>query len=117
MKEGDKDSVGTVVFFMPPEMESEWSLLPIIQSVKRIRNVTVDYDIDGSEAALFGVTTSGHILIYDSRGVLQFSGGITGSRGHTGDNHFFQLARQAVVNKKAKYAATPVFGCALRSIE
>lgn len=117
MQEGDKDSVGTVVFFMPPAMESEWSLLPIIQSVKRIRNVTVDYDTDGSEAELFGVTTSGHILIYDNRGVLQFSGGITGSRGHTGDNHFFQLARQAIVNKKAKYAATPVFGCALRAIE
>jgi hypothetical protein len=116
MREGEKDSVGTVVLYMPPEKEAEWSLAPIIQSVKRIRNVTIEYDTDGSQAETFGVTTSGHVLIYDGRGVLQFTGGITGSRGHTGDNHYFDLAKQCILARRAKYTTTPVFGCALRSV-
>ncbi|HIA53604.1 MAG TPA: hypothetical protein EYN91_16180 [Candidatus Melainabacteria bacterium] len=116
MRQGDKDSVGTVIFYMPPEKEGEWSLAPIIQSVKRIRNVSVEYDTDGSLAQTFGVTTSGHVLIYDGRGVLQFTGGITGSRGHSGDNHYLELAKQCILARKAKYTTTPVFGCSLRAI-
>lgn len=116
MKEGEKDSVGTVVFYMPPEKESEWEVLPLLQSVKRIRNVTIEYDSSGSQADLFGVTNSGHLLIYDGRGMLQFSGGITGSRGHSGDNHYFQLAKQCVVARRPKYTITPVYGCSLRAI-
>lgn len=116
MREGEKDSVGTVIFYMPPEMEGEWSVAPIIQSVKRIRNVSVEYDTDGSLAQTFGVTTSGHVLIYDGRGVLQFTGGITGSRGHSGDNHYLELAKQCILARKAKYTTTPVFGCSLRAI-
>lgn len=116
MKQGEKDSVGTVVFYMPPEKESEWEVRPLIQSVKRIRNVTIEYDSNGSQADLFGVTHSGHVLIYDGRGLLQFSGGITGSRGHPGDNHYLQLAKQCVVARRPKYTVTPVFGCSLRAI-
>ena len=116
MQVGEKDSVGTVVFYMPAEKESEWELLPIVQSVKRIRNVNIEYDNAGSEADRFGVTTSGHVLIYDSRGVLQFSGGITGSRGHSGDNHNFQLAKQSAEARRPRYTVTPVYGCALRAI-
>lgn len=116
MRAGEKDSVGTVVFYMPPEKEPEWSLAPIVQRVKRIRNVTIEYDTDGSRAETFGVTTSGHVLIYDGRGILQFTGGITGSRGHTGENHYFDLAKQCILARKAKYTTTPVFGCALRAV-
>ncbi|PZM81110.1 MAG: RedB protein [Candidatus Melainabacteria bacterium] len=116
MRAGEKDSVGTVVFYMPPEKEPEWSLAPIVQRVKRIRNVTIEYDTDGSRAETFGVTTSGHVLIYDGRGILQFTGGITGSRGHTGENHYFDLAKQCILARRAKYTTTPVFGCALRAV-
>lgn len=116
MRAGEKDSVGTVVFYMPPEKEPEWSLAPIVQRVKRIRNVTIEYDSNGAQAETFGVTTSGHVLIYDGRGILQFTGGITGSRGHTGDNHYFDLAKQCILARKAKYTTTPVFGCALRAV-
>ena len=113
MREGDKDSVGTAVIYMPRKMEGEWSLQPIISSVKRIRNVSVVHDTDGSLARLFGATTSGHVLVYDGRGVLQFSGGITGSRGHVGDNQYFDLARTSVLAKNPKFATAPVFGCSL----
>lgn len=117
MSEGENDSIGKVVFFMPPEQESEWALLPLISSVKRIRNVSISYDPNGSQADLFGATTSGHVLIYDGRGVLQFSGGITGSRGHTGDNKNLEIAKNTIIARSPKFATTPVFGCSLKDIE
>jgi hypothetical protein len=117
MRQGKKDSVGTVVFFMPREKESEWSVAPIISSVKRIPNVSLLYDADGSQAELFGATTSGHLFLYDGRGILQFSGGITGSRGHTGDNQYFEMAKRTIVCKSPKFVTAPVFGCSLRGTQ
>ena len=43
-------------------------------------------DPGGAEARRFGVATSGHVLLYDTRGDLIFSGGITPGRGEQGDN-------------------------------
>ncbi len=117
MRQGEKDSVGTVVFFMPHGKEGEWSMLPIITSVRRIPNVSILFDADSSQADLFGATTSGHVFLYDGRGILQFSGGITGSRGHTGDNQYFELAKKTILCKSPKYTTTPVFGCSLRGLQ
>ena len=55
--------------------------------------VTVVRDDDGREAQHFGAATSGQTLLYDERGALVFSGGITGARAHAGDN----LGRQSLV--------------------
>jgi hypothetical protein len=117
IREGENDSVGKVVFFMPPDQESEWSLLPLISSVKRIPHVSVSYDTNGAQAELFGATTSGHVFIYDGRGILQFSGGITGSRGHTGDNKNLEIAKNTIIARSPKFATTPVFGCSLRETQ
>jgi hypothetical protein len=40
----------------------------------------------GREAALCKATTSGETVVYDAAGKLRFHGGITGARGHIGDN-------------------------------
>jgi len=48
--------------------------------------VTIVTDADGAEANRFGAETSGHTLLFDFGRRLLFSGGITDSRGHTGDN-------------------------------
>nr|HEX4315335.1 hypothetical protein [Kofleriaceae bacterium] len=73
-------------------------------------------DLDAREARLFGAQTSGHVVLYDAAGRLRFAGGITGSRGHTGDN----IGRQAVLgaladasNAASAAASHDVFGCAL----
>jgi len=34
----------------------------------------------------FGAETSGDVLLYDIHGAIAIQGGITGSRGHAGDN-------------------------------
>lgn len=70
-------------------------------------------DPGGREARLYGAATSGHVVLYDAAGRLLFSGGITGSRGHEGDN----AGRKAVVSLlrsgQADRSETFVFGCAL----
>ena len=70
--------------------------------------------LEGREAARFGAATSGQTFLYDARGGLLFSGGITGARAHAGDN----AGRSAVVtllNGTGGPAAprTSVFGCPL----
>lgn len=114
MHVGQEDAIGTVIALMPTELKSEWSSQPVFSALKRIRNVSISYDSDGSQAATFGATTSGHVLIYDGRGVLQFSGGITASRGHSGDNANLQAAKNIILDRNPKFATTPVLGCALR---
>lgn len=84
-----------------------WKLAAAIPGVKVLR------DRDGSEATRFRLSTSGHVLLYDGQGQLQFSGGITKSRGHSGDN----AGRDAIVaflnRGAAPWARTSVFGCSL----
>jgi hypothetical protein len=67
-------------------------------------------DPRGEEAGRFGVVTSGHALLFDGRGRLAFSGGITPARGHEGGS----LGASAIVAHLAGQPAraeAPVFGC------
>ncbi len=67
----------------------------------------------GREAERFGARTSGHTVVYDAGGVRRFSGGITGSRGHVGDNLGRDAVQRIVAGLAAQSGAHPVFGCAL----
>ena len=70
-------------------------------------------DDNGVEARRFHAVTSGQTALYDIEGRLLFSGGITGSRGHSGDN----AGRSAIVSLlntgDAERTETSVFGCPL----
>jgi hypothetical protein len=72
-------------------------------------------DIDGQEASRFGLATSGETLLYSASGKLLFKGGITGSRGHLGENAgqlaIIQFANGQIGNRDR----TPTFGCSLLS--
>ena len=82
---------------------------------KAIPGVEVMKDQDGSEARLFQAFTSGQTLLYDSKGHLVFNGGITGSRGHSGDNAGRKAIISLVTEGKANRTNTFVFGCSLFS--
>lgn len=75
--------------------------------------LAVELDADGRETASFGARTSGQILLYDARGRLEFSGGITDSRGHDGDNAGEQAILDIVGGKVPRTHSTPTFGCEL----
>jgi hypothetical protein len=102
-----------VLFITPEGFSDDWQKTDLWQSASDIPGVNVVKDSDGIEAHLFNAATSGHALLYDTQGQLLFSGGITGSRGHFGDN-VGQSAIVAIVNAEAPdHTETSVFGCPL----
>ena len=102
-----------VLFLKPTASPDEWEKTDLWRSATAIPGVTVLSDESGGEAARFGAAVSGQTLLYDAKGRLLFSGGITASRAHSGDN----AGRTAIVSLAAAgHAArtgTPVFGCSL----
>lgn len=101
-----------ILFLKPTGFSDHWVKTDLWQTADTIPDVTVIEDPDGIEAARFGAATSGQAILYDAEGNLLFNGGITGSRGHSGDN----AGRNAVVsllNDKSARNQTPVFGCPL----
>jgi hypothetical protein len=72
-------------------------------------------DASGVHLRRFAFQTSGETRLYRADGQLMFKGGITGSRGHVGDNPGRSAFLAAMRPSTAEYAlsASPVFGCAL----
>lgn len=85
----------------------------LIRRAKTIPGVRVIVDRDGRETRQFPAQTSGQTFLYDVRGRLVFSGGITGARGHEGPNQGIDRIREALNRTAASGQRTPVFGCAL----
>jgi hypothetical protein len=102
-----------VLFLKPQDYPEGWSKTDLWLTAASIPGVTVLVDKDGIEANRFGASTSGQVLLYDQNGRLEFRGGITESRGHSGDNAG-RAAVEALVNGGvAARDQTPVFGCPL----
>jgi hypothetical protein len=102
-----------VLFLKPAGFSEDWEKTDLWQSAASIPGVNVMIDEGGAEARLFNSSTSGQAILYDATGHLLFSGGITGSRGHSGDNAG-RSAIVAFVNAgAADRAETFVFGCPL----
>lgn len=90
--------------------------LPSTGTVERARalpGVEVVFDRGGIEAKRFGAETSGHVLVFDEDGRRLYSGGITGSRGHQGDNAGRARVLALLSKRSADGAGAHVFGCAL----
>ncbi|HWB74613.1 MAG TPA: hypothetical protein VG755_06650 [Nannocystaceae bacterium] len=97
------------VLFGVPADSPEWAEAALVREAAAIPGVSVLVDRDGGEAARFGVSTSGHVLIYGSDRALRFSGGITSARGHEGDNRGAALALDAFA--RGDLGDSAVFGC------
>jgi hypothetical protein len=102
-----------VFFFKPNTYSNDWAQSDTWWSAAAIPGVTVQEDVDGKEARLFGAETSGYVLLYDRTGKLLFHGGITGSRGHAGDNPGEEALLALSAGRDAATKQTPVFGCSL----
>jgi hypothetical protein len=102
-----------VLFLKPAGFSENWEKTDLWRSAASIPGVTAMIDDQGAEANRFHAATSGETLLYDAAGVLLFSGGITGSRGHSGDNAG-EAAIVSLVNSGATdLTETSVFGCPL----
>ncbi len=102
-----------VWFFKPTGFPEDWTQSGLWRSATAIPGVAVHGDIDGAESRRFGAETSGHVLLYDTRGRLLFSGGITAGRGHAGDNAGENAVISLLAGREVKLKQTEVYGCSL----
>jgi hypothetical protein len=102
-----------VLFLKPAGFSEDWENTDLWRNAAGIPGVTAIVDDEGAEAKRFHAATSGQTFLFDANGQLLFSGGITGSRGHSGDNAG-KIAIVSLVNSGAsELTETSVFGCPL----
>ena len=102
-----------VLFVKPKGAGRDWEDTDLRHSAEAIPGVKVAFDPDGLEARRFGAETSGHTFLFGVDGHLLFSGGITGSRGHAGDNAGKSALVALFNNETPTRTQTLVFGCSL----
>jgi hypothetical protein len=102
-----------VLFIRPVGAAADWETSDLWNRARAIPGVEVSADQGAVEAARFGGATSGEVLLYGPDGRLEFSGGITGSRGHEGDNPGQDRIFALLTTGRAELASAPVFGCPL----
>jgi hypothetical protein len=102
-----------IVFTVPAGFPSDWKQGDLWQSAVTFDGVRVRTNPNGVESRRFSVTDSGHCLLYAPSGALLFSGGITASRGHDGENPGRLALLSLITTGHALIGKTPVFGCSL----
>ena len=102
-----------IVFVRPPGVPARWEQTDLWRDAEAIPGSIVEIDEGGVEAQRFGVATSGYTLLYGIDGRLQFSGGITGSRGHAGDNPGEDAILTVLATGRSHQRRMPAFGCSL----
>jgi hypothetical protein len=103
----------TILFVRPKR--SGWLASPLWDNARQLAGANVIWDEEGREARRFGVRTSGEVLLFDRYGDLLFHGGVTGSRGHAGDNYGADHLVAALDSGMPVQTGHLVFGCALAS--
>jgi hypothetical protein len=116
------DQLRATLYVLQPSQQPEgWCHTSLWTEAQAIPGVEVRGDRDGIIAQHFAAHTSGETFLYDRAGRLRFAGGITGSRGHAGDNAgvdaILRCVQQPAVASAATdaIARTPTFGCALQN--
>jgi hypothetical protein len=102
-----------VVFLRPKGAAADWERTDTWETAGTIPHTTRVVDRDGVEAGRFGAVTSGQVVLYDPLGHLEFSGGITESRGHVGKNVGRQTVLDLLTRAPTDRHEHAVFGCPL----
>ena len=103
----------TVLFVQYAGVSDRWVRSGTWRQASAIPGVRVVCDPDGASARRLGARTSGQTYLYDAQGRLLFSGGLTGARGHEGDNAGLSAALARLRGHSLPLARTSVFGCPL----
>ncbi len=108
------DAADVRIYFRTPATPSaDWTQTELWQEGATLPDTTLVADTDGTIARRFGVATSGHVLLYGTDGKLRFSGGITGARGHAGDNAGRSALVAILSGRSANGQRNATFGCPL----
>ena len=104
-----------VLFYSPRDSVADWQNTDLRRATAQIPGITVLSDVDGVEAQRLGAETSGHTFLFDPSGRLIFNGGITASRGHSGDNMGESAIVSLINDHASKRSQSFVFGCSLKN--
>lgn len=102
-----------VYFLQPESLPTNWSKTTSWDIAADLPGVAVHADGDGRKAKELGAKTSGLVVLLDEAGRLLFRGGITGGRGHQGDNPGCQAVLDLLEGRPVLLHEFPVFGCPL----
>jgi hypothetical protein len=107
-----------VLFVIPNGAEAGFEKGATWTQAASIPGVQVVSDPKGAIAAKFGATVSGHTVAYDAAGQLAYSGGITASRGHAGENEGrWQIVARIENAQGTPPGHAPTYGCGLYDVE
>lgn len=105
-----------VVATVPQDYDASWTDTNTMTRSENLPGAAVFIDAGGHESQKFGAASSGHVMAFAPTGELLYSGGVTHSRGHEGDN----VGRASLVSVLSDSegqidvaAELPVFGCRL----
>lgn len=109
-----------VLFYEPIDtsgMPEVWAASDLKRLAAKLPGTQLHSDTNGELARYFGAYTSGQVLLYGTDGQLRFAGGITPSRGHSGENPGRSTLISSIMNDTGVDPLTPVlnpvFGCSL----
>jgi hypothetical protein len=107
----------------PKGADASWQNASLYREAQRALHAQIVLDEDGRMAERFGALTSGDVRFFsaeaaNSNRTLRFAGGVTGSRGMTGQNAGILALQRAFAEETqgrvaGSPARTPVFGCGL----
>ena len=103
------------VFYRPSSAPPSWIETGLWRRVVDLADSNSHVDVDATEAKRFGVTTSGHCLLFDRAGRRLFSGGVTISRGHEGQSIARLNLDRLLRGERFECQEYPVFGCPIVS--
>jgi hypothetical protein len=102
----------SILFYAPAEATDEWKQADLWREAEEVPGLQVVADPGGVWAERFGAVTSGHVVLFDRGGRAVFRGGITGARGHEGDNAGeASVVALALAQTGTPAPATAIFGC------
>ncbi|HEX5050311.1 MAG TPA: hypothetical protein VFZ65_00935 [Planctomycetota bacterium] len=105
--------VAHVIFYADPQFGEGWERTALWEHAGRIPGVHVLADAMGAAARAFCAQTSGCTLVYAPDGRLLFYGGITGARGHEGDNPGVSAIVEIASGSWGPVRTSAVYGCEL----
>lgn len=97
--------------FCPAGKPDVWTDTKLSKFAEKIHPGSTFVDRSATEAKRFGVLTSGHVMAFSASGKRLFSGGITTSRGHDGENRGSLALRSVFQGDDRPFVEQPVFGC------
>ena len=102
-----------VVFCKPAGAPDGWEKTALWQQAVGMKGIDVSWDDQDEERRRFGARTSGQVLLFDRRGRLAYSGGITRARGQAGANPGRSAVEAILRGQTPSSRSGPVFGCPL----